>query len=70
MRRPMGDLAGGGRDEIVLEPVDQYREQADAFAAAVLSGQQLSSGMDDAVANMKAIDALIRSATSGRWEAP
>jgi predicted dehydrogenase len=64
------DLAGGGREEIAIEPVDQYREQADAFAAAVLSGEPLISGIDDAVANMKAIDALIRSAKSGRWEAP
>lgn len=64
------DLAGGGREEIAIEPVDQYREQADAFAAAVLSGEPLISGIDDAVANMMAIDALIRSAKSGRWEAP
>ncbi len=64
------DLVGGGREEIAIEPVDQYREQADAFAAAILSGEPLAFGLDDAVANMKAIDALIRSATSGQWEAP
>ncbi|MGP4805215.1 Gfo/Idh/MocA family protein [Agrobacterium cavarae] len=62
------DLAGGGRQEIVIEPVDQYREQVDAFAEAVLSGTSLETGLDDAIANMKAIDALFRSATSGRWE--
>lgn len=62
------DLAGGGRQEIVIEPVDQYREQVDAFAEAVLSGTPLETGLDDAIANMKAIDALFRSATSGRWE--
>ncbi|MCW0001034.1 Gfo/Idh/MocA family oxidoreductase [Pararhizobium sp. YC-54] len=64
------DLAGGGREEIAIEPADQYREQADAFAAAVLAGEALSSGLEDAIANMKAIDALIRSAASGRWETP
>ncbi|MDQ1184343.1 Gfo/Idh/MocA family protein [Agrobacterium larrymoorei] len=62
------DLAGGGREEIVIGPVDQYREQVDAFAEAVLSGTPLETGLDDAIANMKAIDALFRSATSGRWE--
>ncbi|MEJ8308236.1 Gfo/Idh/MocA family protein [Agrobacterium larrymoorei] len=62
------DLSGCGREEIVIGPVDQYREQVDAFAEAVLSGTPLETGLDDAIANMKAIDALFRSATSGRWE--
>ncbi|WLR95728.1 Gfo/Idh/MocA family protein [Shinella zoogloeoides] len=64
------DLAGGGREEIAIAPVDQYREQADAFAEAVLTGKPLETGLDDAVANMKAVDALFRSAVSGRWEEP
>lgn len=62
------DLAGGGREQIAIVAVDQYREQADAFAQAVLDGTPLAWGLDDAVANMKAIDALFRSAGSGRWE--
>ncbi|EYR82681.1 MULTISPECIES: Gfo/Idh/MocA family oxidoreductase [Rhizobiaceae] len=62
------DLAGGGREEIAIAPVDQYREQADAFADAVLTGTPLEAGLDDSLANMKAIDALFRSAGSGRWE--
>ena len=64
------DLAGGGREEIAIGPVDQYREQADAFAEAVLSGGPLETGLGDAIANMTAIDALFRSAASGRWEVP
>ncbi len=64
------DLAGGGREEIAIASVDQYREQADAFAEAVLSGKPLETGLDDAIANMKAIDALFRSAATGRWEEP
>lgn len=64
------DLTGGGCEEIAIEPVDQYGEQADAFAETVLSGKPPEAGLDDAIANMKAIDALIRSAASGRWEAP
>lgn len=64
------DLVGGGREEVTVAPVDQYREQVDAFAAAVLGGTPLAWGIDDAIANMKAIDALFRSAASGRWEQP
>ncbi|MBB3462825.1 Gfo/Idh/MocA family protein [Rhizobium sp. BK377] len=64
------DLAGGGREEIVIEPADQYREQADTFAASVLSGTPLDTGLEDAIANMRAIDALFRSAVSGHWEEP
>lgn len=64
------DLAGGGREEIAIGPAEQYREQADAFAEAILFGKPLDTGLEDAVANMKAIDALFRSAVSGRWEEP
>lgn len=64
------DLAGGGREEIAIEPVDQYREQADAFAETILSGKPLETGLEDAIANMKVIDALFRSAVSGCWEEP
>lgn len=64
------DLASGGREEIAIEPVDQYREQADAFAETILSGKPLETGLEDAIANMKVIDALFRSAVSGRWEEP
>lgn len=64
------DLDGGGRIEIAVEAVDQYHEQADAFCDAVLFGTPLATGLEDAIANMKVIDALFRSAENGRWEEP
>ncbi len=64
------DLAGSGRQEIVIDAVDQYREQADAFAATILTGAPLVADLNDAIANMRALDALLRSTTTGRWEAP
>lgn len=64
------DLAGSGRQEIVIDAVDQYREQADAFAATILMGAPLVADLNDAIANMRALDALLRSTTTGRWEAP
>ncbi|MFJ6324849.1 MULTISPECIES: Gfo/Idh/MocA family protein [unclassified Rhizobium] len=64
------DLAGSGRQEIVIDAVDQYREQADAFATTILTGAPLVADLNDAIANMRALDALLRSTTTGRWEAP
>ena len=47
---------------------DQYGEQADAFARAVLGETPLPYGPADAVRNMKIIDAVYRSGVSGGWE--
>ena len=52
------------------DPIDQYAEQADAFAAAVRGETPLPYGPADAVLNMRIIDALFRSEKSGRWEKP
>jgi predicted dehydrogenase len=50
--------------------VDQYALQCDAAAAAFLGEIQQEFPIEDGVANMRVIDALYRSAVSGRWEAP
>jgi D-xylose 1-dehydrogenase (NADP+, D-xylono-1,5-lactone-forming) len=42
--------------------VDQYRLMAESFAAAVLAGEPVPYAPDDAVCNMRAIDALARAA--------
>ena len=39
-----------------------YRCQLDAFAAAVLDGAPVPTGIEDAIANMEAIDAIYRAA--------
>lgn len=62
-------LGGASSVEEVLPPVDQYAEEADAFARAVLGEEALPYGIDDAVKNMRVIDAIFRSEKSGRWEA-
>jgi predicted dehydrogenase len=64
------DLAGGGRQIIQVPACDQYTAQGDAFSRAVLGEQSLDWGVDDAVLNMRVIDALFRSARSERWERP
>jgi predicted dehydrogenase len=49
---------------------DQYTIQADLFSDAVLAGRPVPLPIEDAILNMACIDALFRSAQSGRWESP
>ena len=55
------------RTETLLES-DQYQLQGEAFSRAVRGEIRLPYGVDDAVQNMRIIDALFRSEKSGRWE--
>lgn len=50
-------------------PANQYRLMAEAFAAAVLSGQPVPVPPEDAVLNMCVLDAIVRSAAHGQAEA-
>jgi predicted dehydrogenase len=54
-------------EEIVLDICDQYTIQGDLFSAAVLNDTEVPTPLEDAVANMQVIEALIRSAESGAW---
>ena len=49
---------------------DQYQLQAEAFGRVVRGKEKLVWGVDDAIQNMKIIDAYFRSEKSGRWEKP
>jgi predicted dehydrogenase len=61
----------GGAGEVVEFPaVDQYALQADRFAEAVRGVGTVPVPLEDAIGNMAVIDALFRSADSGRWERP
>ena len=63
-------LGGGSARSETIAPSDQYAEQADAFVAAVHGETELPYGIDDALKNMRIIDALFRSAETARWETP
>ncbi len=52
----------------VLPPCNQYTLQGDAFARAVRGEIALPFGVEDAIRNMRVIDALFRSGESGQWE--
>ena len=71
--RPTRILIGGsdGRVEAREFPAcDQYTIQGDLFSRAVREETAQPVPLEDALANMATIDAVFRSAESGRWEAP
>lgn len=51
----------------ILPACDQYAEQAEAFAQAVLGQQPLDWGIEDAIASMKVLDAIFASESRGGW---
>ena len=63
-------LGGLAAETIEFPAVDQYSLQADQFSEAIRGKGAVPVSIDDAVASMAVIDALFRSADSGRWEAP
>ena len=61
-------LEGTGIVTETLPPSDQYQLQGETFSRAVRGEIELPYGVEDAIANMRVIDALFRSERSGRWE--
>jgi predicted dehydrogenase len=57
----------GRYDEILLEPANQFTLQGDRFARAVLDGTAVPTPLEDAVANMRVLDAVVASAGAGEW---
>jgi predicted dehydrogenase len=52
----------------IIPAVDQYTAQAEAFALAVLGERKLPYGIEDAISQMRVLDAIFRSEKSGAWE--
>lgn len=65
-----GDLSGSSIATETFPVCDQYTLQGDAFSRAVLDNTEVPVSIEDAIGNMAAIEAVFRSANSGRWEAP
>ena len=53
--------------EISFDVCDQYEIQGHLFSKAILHDSEVPTPLDDAVANMKVIDTLIKSAENGTW---
>ncbi|HXT26040.1 MAG TPA: Gfo/Idh/MocA family oxidoreductase [Candidatus Eisenbacteria bacterium] len=59
----------GGKMEIEQIPTcDQYTIQGDAFSRAIRENIAVPVPLEDALGNMKVIDAIFRASKSGRWE--
>jgi predicted dehydrogenase len=54
-------------DEILLDVCNQYTIQGDLFSQAVLNDTDVPTPLEDAVANMKVIERIFRSAEDGAW---
>lgn len=53
-----------------LEVCDQYTIQGDLFSRAIREDTEVPVSISDAVKNMAVIEAVFRSADSGKWEEP
>jgi predicted dehydrogenase len=62
------DLTGGGAEMLSYEPVNQFTLQATQFSEAIRGRGAVAVPLEDAVRNMRVLDALFRSAHSRRWE--
>ena len=59
---------GVGTRQVYAPATDQYAEMFDAFSRAIREGGAAPTPPEDAIANMKVLDALFRSEKSGAWE--
>ncbi len=64
------DLFGAGIETYQTAICDQYTLQGDQFSRAVQGDGDVPVPLESAIANMAVIDAVFRSAESGRWEEP
>ncbi len=55
---------GSDIEEIIFDVCDQYTIQGDVFSQAILNNTPVPTPLEDAVANMKVIDALVKQPSS------
>ena len=63
-------VLGAGIQAEEIPPCNQYTIQGDAFSRAILDDGPEPTPLGDALRNMAVIEAIVRSAASGRWETP
>jgi predicted dehydrogenase len=54
-------------EEFAFDICDQYTLQGDLFAQAIINNTPVPTPLEDAVANMRVIEAIVRSAKDGTW---
>jgi predicted dehydrogenase len=65
-----GDLSGRSAEILEFEVCDQYTIQGDLFSKSIREGTELAVPLEGSIRNMAVIDAVFRSAETGRWEEP
>jgi predicted dehydrogenase len=58
----------GTIETITIDTCHQYQVQGDLFSKAILEGTSVPTPPEDAIANMKVIDAMFRSEKSRMWK--
>jgi predicted dehydrogenase len=56
-----------GHEEFIFDPVDQYTLQGDLFSKAIIDNTPVPTPLEDSLNNMKVIEAIFESSTSGAW---
>jgi predicted dehydrogenase len=64
------DLMGTGMITESFPICNQFTIQADLFSIAVRDDKEVPNPLEDAIGNMAVIEAIFRSADSGKWEVP
>lgn len=64
------DLSGRRAEVMKFEVCDQYTIQGDLFSKSIRDGEELLVPLEGSIRNMAAIEAIFRSAKSGKWEKP
>ncbi|WP_374373836.1 Gfo/Idh/MocA family protein [Dongia sp.] len=62
------DLSGANIKTETIPACDQYTLQGEVFSAAIRGGPPLEFNLQDAVCNMRVIDAMFRAAAGGTWQ--
>jgi predicted dehydrogenase len=66
-----GKKLGDASAKVVkIEKADQYQLQGEYFSRVVRGEETLAYGIDDAIQQARILDAVFRSARSGKWEKP
>ena len=63
-------LSGRSAEILEFETCDQYTIQGDLFSQSIREGTELPVPLEGSVRNMAVIEAIFRSAKSGKWEEP
>jgi len=56
-----------GKEEVSFDAVDQYTLQGTSFSQSILDDSPVYTPIEDAIGNMKVIDALFASAAKSKW---